>query len=84
MRQFTFIETLANFVLPVGIAHLHVFMVVSQLVNALLAEGHQQHIYGDACHSVVLRLDVSILPFSRVPLRLPFSAFEFTGIGQWL
>lgn len=82
--KLTFIETLADFILSVRITHLHMLVVISQLVYALLAERHQEHIYRDTCDSVILRLDVSVLPFRSMSFWFALPALELAGIWQWL
>lgn len=82
--KLTFVETLADFILSVRITHLHMLVVISQLVYALLAERHQEHIYRDTCDSVILRLDVSVLPFRSMSFWFALPALELAGIWQWL
>jgi len=34
--------------------HLHMFLEVPQLIDALLRERHEQHVHSDTCNGIVL------------------------------
>jgi len=39
---------------PIRMAHLHMFLEVPQLIDALLRERHEQHVHSDTCNGIVL------------------------------
>lgn len=77
-----FIKALAHLELPIRIPHLHVLVVVPQLVDARLCERHEQHVQRDTRDRVVFRLDVGVLPPRREPLRLALTPEELGGIRE--
>lgn len=78
-RSLTIVETLAHYKVAVGVPHLHVFLMVSQLVDALLRKRHEQHVHRHASDGIIFRLDVRVFPPPGVLLRL---AFPFRKLGR--
>ena len=64
--------------------HLHVLLVLAQFVDALLGELHDEHVYRDARHRVVLRLHICIAPARRQFLVLAFAWGKLARVRQRL
>jgi len=67
--------------LPIWMAHLHMFLEDAQLVDALLRERHEQHVHSDTCNGIVFRFYISVFPTSRVLLCLALAFDELGRIG---
>lgn len=79
-----FIESLAHLELPIRIPHLHVLVVVPQLVDARLRERHEQHVQRDTRDRVVFRLDVRVLTPCRESFCLSFAPQELRRVWERL
>ena len=64
--------------------HLHVLLVLAQFVDALLRELHDEHVYRDARHRVVLRLHIGITSARCKFLVLAFARRKLARVWQWL
>jgi hypothetical protein len=60
--------------------HTHVLLEIPELVDALLREGHEEHVYGNTGNGVILGLLVCELPPSRKLVRFPFALYELGGV----
>jgi len=77
----TIIKPITDDKVPIRMAHLHMFLEVPQLVDALLRERHEQHVHSDTCNGIVFRFYVSVFPPSRVLLCLALAFDELGRIG---
>lgn len=80
--KLTVIESLADHEFPVRVFHLHMLLEVCQSVYPPLGERHQEHIKRHASHSIVLRLDIRILPLVGLLVRLILASLELVRVGQ--
>lgn len=83
-KRFTIVKPLADYKVPIRMAHLHMFLEITQLVDALLRERHKEHIHRHAGDRVVLRLHIRMFPPPRMLLWLAFSLFELGRIREGL
>lgn len=63
-------------------AHLHVLLMVPQLVDAFLRKRHKQHVDCDTGDSVIFCLHICEFPSAGVLIRLAFSLRELRRIWK--
>ena len=64
--------------------HFHVLLVLAQFVDALLGELHDEHVYRDTRHCVILRLHICIAPARRKFLVLALARGKLARVRQRL
>lgn len=57
----TVIETFADNEVPIRMAHLHMFLVIPQLIDAFLRKRHKKHVNRHTGDGVIFRFHVSVL-----------------------
>lgn len=80
--KLTIIEAFADYELPVRMFHLNMLLEIGQFVDPPLGERHQEHIKRHASHSIVLRLDIRILPLVGLLVSLILASLELVRVGQ--